>query len=616
MLNVIPVFGARLLQCILGVSLFGALAVQAAPTPRITIEGGNKTLQDNVRHFLPFADESCQVQPWRLRSLMRDAQTQIHKAGEALGYYQLQFDTEISRDDECWGVTLRLTPGEPVRVRELRIVITGEASEDRAFQAIHNDPGMKVGDRLNHGRYETLKSRFGNLAIARGYFDGKFDLARISINRATNAARVELVYDSGSRYRFGNVEIQQDILDDDFVRRYVNLQEGEPYDTEQLLELKNLYSSSNYFAAVMTSPDLNALGDKTVPVKVQLEARKRYSYSAGAGVATDTGPRLLLGYEDRYFNRRGHNITANLHLATVQSSFEAAYTIPMHRPAYEYVRLRAGYHREDTSSILSDLYRVGASYTVFHDNEWLQTWGLDYAMEESQVGSQPMNRTHLLIPSLQFSRTRTDGRAYPLRGWRLATGVLGSPESLGSDVSFLQWFGRGKYIRSALGGRIILRADLGVTEVNNFPDLPASLRFFAGGDASVRGYSYKSIGERDEVIPKPGEEPPAAPPGEEGEPGKPPEKKYEVIGGRNLLVTSIEYDYLIRPQWAIAAFYDQGDASNDFKFNFRRSVGLGVRWISPIGPVRFDIACALDDVRCGSSGLDGWGFHFSIGPDL
>lgn len=612
MLNVLSAFGARLLLCIFCVLLLALQAALAAPSPRITLEGGSKSLQDNVRHFLPFTEESCQTPPWRLRALMRDARSRIQQAGEALGYYHMTFETEVTREPDCWGVTLQLTPGEPVRIREIRIVITGEASEDRAFAGIHDDPGIKVGDRLNHGRYESLKSRFGNLAIARGYFDGKFDLARVSVNLAEKSARVELVYDSGIRYRFGNVDIQQDILDDDFVQRYVNIHEGEYYDTEELLELKNLYSSSNYFASVITAPDLHGLDQKTVPVKVQLEARKRFSYSAGAGVATDTGPRLILGFEDRYFNRRGHHIAANLHLASVQSSLEAAYTIPMHRPAYEYVRLQAGYQREDTGSTLSDLYRVGGSYTVFHDNEWLQTWGLNYEMEESRVGRQPMNRTHLLIPSLQYSRTKTDGLAYPLSGWRLMSRVSGSPESLGSDFSFLQWYGSGKYIHQLGKGRIILRAELGTTEVSNFKQLPVSLRFFAGGDASVRGYSYKSIGEREEKIPDPVEELPV----DAAEPVPPPEKKYEVIGGRHLLATSIEYDYLIRPQWALAAFYDQGDASNDFKFNLRRSVGVGVRWISPIGPVRFDIACALDDVRCGSGGLDGWGFHFSIGPDL
>jgi len=141
---------------------------------------------------------------------------------------------------------------------------------------------------------------------------------------------------------------------------------------------------------------------------------------------------------------------------------------------------------------------------------------------------------------------------------------------------------------------------VGTTEIDDFEKLPASLRFFAGGDSSVRGYGYKSIGVRgDPVIDDKGRE-----------------KRGPVIGGRDLLVTSIEYDRLIRPQWAVAVFYDQGDAANNFKFDMHRSVGFGIRWISPIGPVRFDIACALDDERCGSGGTKGFGFHFSIGPDL
>ena len=168
--------------------------------------------------------------------------------------------------------------------------------------------------------------------------------------------------------------------------------------------------------------------------------------------------------------------------------------------------------------------------------------------------------------------------------------MSGSPETLGSSVSFVQLYGRAKYIHPLGKGRLLLRAEAGMTEVDELTSLPASVRFFAGGDASVRGYDYESLGPKEDIE-------------VDGE------IVSEVVGGNNLLVTSIEYDYLVRPKWAIAAFYDQGNAGNDFDFDFARSVGLGVRWISPIGPVRIDVAKALDEGR-------GWALHLSMGPDL
>lgn len=565
------------------------LSLQAAET-EIDIQGGSKSLQNNIRSFLPFADHGCETPPWRLRSLLRDSAPRIAQAAQALGYYHLSYTSDITHEKDCWKLSLKLEPGEPVRVDEVRLVVTGEGAADKVFEAIFKEPDIKKGDRLNHGRYETLKGRFSSLATARGYFDGRFEIAEVKVNLKENLARVALVYNTGPRYRLGEITINQDILDEDFVRRYLNIAPGDEFEAEKLLQLKTLYGASNYFALASITPNLQSLHDGVVPVTIQLDERKRRSYSIGAGADTDTGPRLRLGFEDRYVTSTGHYFGANAQLSKVHSNLEAAYTIPLKRPAYQYLRFLSGYQFEDISDRRSDLYRVGVSYSNFQENQWLVTYALNYEREYSRLGDEPENRTDLLIPSVQLTRSRTDGNPYPLKGWRLQSRLSGSPETLGSDFSFLQFHGQAKYIHSLGSGRLLLRTEVGSTRVSEFSQVPLSVRFFAGGDQSVRGYSYKSIGTEDE--------------------------SGRVIGGRHLLTASVEYDYRIKPQWALAAFYDQGDAAENFEFDFKRSVGIGVRWISPIGPVRIDIACALDGVRCSTGSAEGWGLHLSMGPDL
>ncbi len=580
---------------LLPVTLLAALGWSASsvaqPKPNIEIKGGSEALRENIRHFLPLYEEACKTPPWRLRSLLRESEREITAAGQALGYYHLTFEHELTRTDDCWNMVITVTPGDPVLVQEVRIVINGDGVNDPAFQRIQEKPGIAKGDRLNHGQYETLKNRFTSLAANRGYFDGKFQHARVAVSLEQNSAVVELVYDTGPRYRIGNINIQQDILNDSFVQRYIEFKEGDYYSAEELLELKSMYNNSNFFSTATIAPDLHELEGESVPINISLEARKRYSYSVGAGVATDTGPRLLFGFEDRYISSRGHSLTADLSLSEVTSTFETAYNIPMTRPAYEHLKIYTGYERSNTDSSRSDLYKVGTSYTRFEDNDWLYTYALNYEREDSAVGSEDEQRTHLLIPSVSIFHTKTDGNpSYPRQGWNLLARLSGSPETLGSSVSFVQLYGRAKYIHPLGKGRLLLRAEAGMTEVDELTSLPASVRFFAGGDASVRGYDYESLGPKEDIE-------------VDGE------VVSEVVGGNNLLVTSIEYDYLVRPKWAIAAFYDQGNAGNDFDFDFARSVGLGVRWISPIGPVRIDVAKALDEGR-------GWALHLSMGPDL
>jgi translocation and assembly module TamA len=585
-------FPANLLLPVMLLSALGwSLTVAAQPKPNIEIKGGSEALRENVRHFLPLYDEACNTPPWRLRSLLRESEREIIAAGQALGYYHLTFEHELTRTDDCWNMVVTLTPGDPVLVQEVRIVISGDGVNDPAFQRIQEKPDITKGDQLNHGRYETLKNRFTTLAANRGYFDGKFQHARVAVNVGENAAMVELVYDTGPRYRIGTINIEQDILNDGFVQRYIEFKEGDYYNAEELLELKSRYNNSNFFSTSTIAPDLQDLEGESVPINISLEARKRYSYSVGAGVATDTGPRLLFGFEDRYISRRGHSLTADLSLSEVTSTFETAYSIPMTRPAYEYLKVYTGYESTNTDSSRSDLYKVGSSYTRFEDNDWLYTYALNYEREDSAVGSEDEKRTHLIIPSVSIFRTEHDGNiSYPRRGWNLLVRLSGSPETLGSSTSFVQLHGRAKYIHPLGKGRLLLRAEAGMTEVDELKELPASVRFFAGGDASVRGYDYESLGPKEDVE-------------VDGE------IVSEVVGGNNLLVTSVEYDYLVRPKWAIAAFYDQGNAGDDFDFDFARSVGLGVRWISPIGPVRIDVAKALDEGR-------GWALHLSMGPDL
>lgn len=586
--------GAPLLCALL---LVTSLRAQAAE-PEIDIIGGTKTLRENIRLHLSLAEESCSTPLWRLNSMLNDSDAEITAAAQSLGFYELEYEAKLVRNKDCWGLNMQLTPGAPVLVTELRIDILGEGSQDEVFKPLHDKPGIKIGNRLNHGRYETLKARFSSLASLHGYFDAEFEQSQVLVNVAEKSAVIALVYDTGKRYRIGEINLKHSILDKEFLQRYYNIKPGDYYDTDELLELKNVYNASNYFAVASVAPDLQALKDHEVPINIDLEERKRRAYSVGAGIEADE-PRVLLGFEDRYLNSRGHRFNADLAASEIKKSAQATYTIPMRRPAYEFLRVYTGYLEEQTVTSLSEKYTYGSSYSYYHDNKWLQTYALDYIQEESTIGRMLPQRTDLIIPSWSVLRTKTDGAPYPLSGWTVLGRISGSPESLGSDFSFAQFYGRAKYVKGFAHGRILLRTELGITETDDVDRLPASVRFFAGGDSSVRGYEYKSLGPTRNIYGRdfvgPLEDPRAA---------------VEVIGGNNLLVSSIEYDYRFEDSnWVAALFYDQGNAADDTNIDFKRSAGVGVRWISPIGPIRIDVAKALDDEKS-------WMWHISMGPDL
>ncbi len=586
-MDLLPVIARSSRNCL---SLFALLllalglsSVALALEPQVEIKGGTKSLRSNIQHYLSILDESCSAPFWRLRALLASTQSEIEAAGQALGYYDMSFDTRLSPGENCWSLAIDLTQGEPVRVNELRLEIQGAGAEDKIFSGIFTQPGIKKGDRFNHDKYEKLKARFGNLAAAHGYFDGEFVLARVEVKRAEKTADIALVFDTGPRYKIGEINIKHDILSDDFLQRYLNIQRGDDYDAEKLLDLKSDFNGSNYFNSAIASPNLQSLKDQQVPIDISLETRKRRAYSVGAGVATDTGPRLLLGYEDRYINQRGHRLNADLNLGEKYTTAELAYTIPMTKPAREFVKIYTGYERELKDELDTRKNTLGSSYSIYRRNRWLYTYALDFETERTYFGDVAGPETNLLIPSLTLTRTQTDGNPYTLAGWSAIAKLSGSPSSLGSDRSFIQFYGRFKYIQSFGQGRLLWRSELGATKTDNIEQLPVSVQFYAGGDQSVRGYSYKSLGIKFED---------------------------QTLGGSNLLVNSLELDHRFADSnWVMAAFLDAGAVSNTTQFHWARGAGLGLRWISPIGPVRVDVAKALD--------LDkGWALHITMGPDL
>jgi translocation and assembly module TamA len=219
---------------------------------------------------------------------------------------------------------------------------------------------------------------------------------------------------------------------------------------------------------------------------------------------------------------------------------------------------------------------------------WTEALSLTYHHEAFRVGVDS-GTTDMFIAGASWQRVRADDQLFPTKGLRLRLSLQGSPGGLASP-SLGQIEATAKLIRSiAKGTRVLLRADVGRTFSSDFRGLPPTLRFFAGGTESVRGFGYLELG--------------------------PPDSLGHVIGGPVLEVASVELDHKIFNRWAIAAFTDVGNALNSFSLSIKQGaleqgVGAGIRWVSPIGLVRIDGALAV--TRPGPP----FHLHFSIGPDL
>ena len=126
-------------------------------------------------------------------------------------------------------------------------------------EGVAKDEALKLKTAELKTAYESLKNRITNLASSHGYFDGRFEVSSIRVNVIDNTAAVELIYASGTRYKIGEIRVTHDILSEAFLRRYLVVDTGDYYDTDKLLEIKNLYNKSNYFTVSTATPDLQNL---------------------------------------------------------------------------------------------------------------------------------------------------------------------------------------------------------------------------------------------------------------------------------------------------------------------------------------------------------------------
>jgi len=568
---------ALLLPFCISVQAFGAIHLE------VIVNGVEGEIKDNIISYLSIEQQKTHpnLNEARILRLHHKAIGEIKKALQPFGYYEPHINSDLAHDKDEWTVTYNIDVGRPVLVSAVDIQITGEGAHDSAFQQLVDHFPLRKGDVLMHARYERGRDAFLQMTSERGYFDSHLLKHEIIVRPETYSASITIHIETGQRYSFGKFTFKQQTLNEKLLRRYMIISPGDPYSTDKLLEFQNTLTDSGYFSQVDVRGNRDAIQDHEIPIIVTLEPRYKYLYSFGIGYGTDTGPRGTLGWENRRVNKSGHRIETELQASEITNSITARYKIPIRDPRTDYVALTTEWVQNDPRTSSSETLLLGIGRTTSPHPNWLETVYFNYQSEDFIIGDDE-GHTTLFLPGITWSRIKADDRILTTHGSRL---WLDFKTGFGHETNLVQARANGKIVRSAgENARILLRGDIAATDTTDFDELPASLRFFTGGDHSVRGYAYESLG--------------------------PTDSNGVVIGGKDLLVGSIELEHKIAGNWSGALFYDIGNAVNDFSEDLKRGAGLGVRWKTIIGPIRLDYAWAL------SYPGDPWRIHLTIGPDL
>jgi translocation and assembly module TamA len=575
-------YPARLL-----VFLAGALvASHAFASVRVVIEGlRGAALRDNAqRSTALYAYRDRDISAAQVRRLYASAPEEIRKALEPYGYYRAEVDGQLTQSGDNWVATFTIRVRASTRVRTLDIRFDGAGADDPALKALPARFPLTIGDRLIHGRYERGKADLQSAIEGRGYLQAKLDTGRVDVHVEENAADVTLHWTTGPRYRMGETRFEGAQFPDAFMRRFVEHREGDFYDSAALLKLQRRLIDADYFGFVAVSPSLQDAQGDVVPITIQVAPAPRNIYLAGLSIGTDSGFGVRGSVQRRWVNARGHKANVEAELSQRLTAAAANYVIPLPGDDVRSLNLGVTHRREDTDTSRSNTTSVFAMENKLWRG-WLRDLGLralygDFTVAEEQ------NSSTLVFAEARLSRRRANDDLFPTQGYSLRLEARAGAEALLSDTDFAQIRAEARYIHP-LGDRqrAYFRGIVGATHVGDFDALPPPLRFFAGGDRTIRGYGYQALGPENE--------------------------NGFIIGGKHLAVISAEFERDVARDWAVAGFVDTGNAFSTMSdFELRTGVGVGVRWRSPVGLVRLDVGHGLDDAQ---NAIE---LHVVIGPDL
>ena len=518
----------------------------------------------------------------------------VATALQPYGYYNSETNVVIDDGDK---VTVNVSLNAPLTINKVTREIIGAGREDKAFRERFNALKLKEGDVLNQTIYESFKSSMFNYALSNGYFDFHWQATRLDLVRGAKQANVLLIAQSGPQYQFGELKIVGEDKAKAIISRLKPFETGDAYSSAVLSDFNRRLNQSGYFNRVIARPVVSDAEGLRVPVEVSLQHRPTDAFNVSLGAATDTGPRVRLGWERPWVNDKGHSVSSDIFISEPEQSVTADYRIPMKNITRDYASIEAGYQFIEyaNTSFESETLSLSAHrYWQKNDSPWQHDGSITYLRETYDQGELNTNTTSLVLPGYSLTYRNKDSELNISNGSYIQMLAQYGKEGFGSDIDFAKAVVEATLIRTFNDvHRISLRGEAGAIKTNSFDEVPTSLRFYAGGDQSVRGFDYREISPTADVIdPETGE------------------LVTDSIGGKYLLTTSVEYAYRVADNWRVAAFVDAGTATNNTSITLTYSVGPGVHWLSPIGPVRLYVA------RGFAPDENTWQLHIMLGPEL
>lgn len=539
----------------------------------------------------------------QLQRLVKAAPEQAKMLIATEGYYSPRVSAGLDTSGATPVARIMVDPGEPTIVGDVDLVLKGFepiGTDTRQFDPaeLRNNWALPVGRRFRQEDWEAAKRGLLRQVIQRRYPRAQLAESSAIVDPDVKRALLKVVLDSGPEVHFGDLKIEGlKRYPESIIRNLNRIRPGSVYRATALQDFQAKLQDTGYFSGVEVSidpaetleqqieaieegapaaPKPPAENPVTLPILVRVTENKQRNVAVGLGFSSNTGARAQVTYDD--LNVRGLRMKSNVLMETRRQSARADFYFPTTAKGYN-DSFGAGFERNDLQS------EITAVATLAVRRNWgtprrERSLGLEYLTEQRTVDDLPSERSQSLPLTFSYTRRSVDNLLLPTRGYVANATIGGALLPLLTDERFIRASARVIYYRPLSSvSTLVLRGEAGALGSREKEGVPGAFLFRAGGDQSVRGYAYQSLGVK---------------------------KGDATVGGRYLLTGSAEYQYWFKPPWGVAFFYDAGNAADRIKdLKPESGFGIGARWRSPVGPINVDVAYgkATKETR----------LHFSLG---
>lgn len=544
-----------------------SVVIEGAPSPEI------KEVLLEVSHAVELADRP----PPSVRLLERRAARDLEefdRALESLGYFKAAVDFRIDSGKTPAALVYTLDPGPEFVISEA--VVRVVEGVDMVDIPPIEQAGLSVEEPYTAKKVVEAQKRLIVMLGRRGHPFPAVTERRVAADFDTNSVSVEYTLDPGPKAVFGDTEIVGlETVDEEYVRRMTPWSAGQAYDVSLTDKARKTFFNSGLFSKVEIGHPDKLTGGR-LPMTISVAERRHRTAKAGLEYNTDYGPGVSLGWEHRNWLGSGETLSATLSVNDLKRSLEGVLRKPAFLAPEQELVVKTSLAEERTEAFSSR--SLDASGVLERDVLGLFTAGYGAGYRYSRVDDQDLDRSdtfgHAYFP-LTVLRDRRDKILDPTRGYTSGFMVIPYIDTLGGGANFLKYRLNGSLYWEIIGeGRMIFaaRALYGAITGAKREQVPADLRFHAGGGGTVRGYAYQTAGPLDDDD--------------------------EPIGGKSMLVGGLELRFKVSEKFGVTPFLDGGRAYEDGHPDFDKTLfwgaGMGFQYYTGFGPIRIDVAAPLN----------------------